>query len=196
MSRTDDYLEFWKNIWEDDSYREVCPECFSMVEIFLSESPENVFAESMGRFMNMIRNNLKNRMGDSLLDALMRGYRHSGHLQFWEPHLDNILFCHSDVMNCSTTNLVCKSKTGITPADVFSFDPNPPKTRNSCKSDDDNLVKDVREISGHINGNRHCETYSIVGMTSPILKLVRQVNQRKSRREDLHRRIDLRRKDD
>ena len=99
-------------------------------------------------------------------------------------------------MNCSTTNLVCKSKTGITPADVSNFDTNPPKTRNSCKSDDDNLVKDVREISGHINGNRHCETYSIVGMTSPILKLVEQVNQRKSRREDLHRRIDLCRKDD
>ena len=78
-------------------------------------------------------------MGDSLLDALMRGYRNSGHLQFWEPHLDNILFCHLDVMNCSTTNLVCKSKTGITPADVFNFDPNPPKTRNSCKSDDDNF---------------------------------------------------------
>ena len=56
----DDYLEFCKNIWEDDSYRKTCPEFFSMVEIFLCESPANVFAESMGRFMNMIRNNLKN----------------------------------------------------------------------------------------------------------------------------------------
>ena len=88
-------------------------------------------------------------MGDSLLDALMRSYRNSGHLQFWEPHLDNILFCHLDVMNCSTTNLVWKSKTGITPADVYNFDPNPPKTRKSCKSDDKFSKGRQRNFSSH-----------------------------------------------
>ena len=52
-------------------------------------------------------------------------------------------------MNCSTTNLVCKSKTGITPADVFNFDPNPPKTRNSCKSDDNFSKGRQRNFNSH-----------------------------------------------
>ena len=145
-----------------------------MVEIFLCESPANVFAESMGRFMNMIRNNLKNRMGDSLLDALMRGYRNSGHLQFWEPHLDNILFCHLDVMNCSTTNLVCKSKTGITPADVFNFDQNPPKTRNSCKSDD-NFSKRQQTLRDLFNCGYDVTNLEIDQVSEPTKKSKRRL---------------------
>ena len=53
ITDTKGYLNFWKDIWENESLREVCPEIFTMTEIFLSESPANVFAESMGRIMNM-----------------------------------------------------------------------------------------------------------------------------------------------
>ena len=146
----------------------------------------------------MIRTNLKNRMGDSLLDALMRSYRNSGHLQFWEPHLDNILFCHLDVMNCSTTNLVWKSKTGITPADVYNFlkililTHQKHERRVSLMI---NLAKDVKEISAHINVNWRYKIYTIVGTTSPILTLPKRVNHRRNRREEWHRRANLHRKD-
>ena len=52
-------------------------------------------------------------------------------------------------MNCSTTNLVWKSKTGITPADVYNFDPNPPKTREACKHDDKFSKGRQRNFSSH-----------------------------------------------
>ena len=52
-------------------------------------------------------------------------------------------------MNCSTTNLVNKSKTGITPADIFNFDPNPPKTRKSTKSNDGFSKGRQRNFNSH-----------------------------------------------
>ena len=90
----------------------------------------------MGRLTNMIRSTLKNRMGDSLIDALLRTYKNSGHLEFWETHLDNLFHCHRNLMNCSSSVPIWpprfKTKKNSC-AKVFNFNPEPPKTRFSAK---------------------------------------------------------------
>ena len=109
-----------------------------MCEIFLAESPANVFSEAMGRLTNMIQGNLKTRMGDSLVDALIRTYKNSGHLQFWESHLDNLYHCHRNLMQCSSNVPIWpprhKSNSNSC-AKVYNFDPTPPSTRFSSKAE-------------------------------------------------------------
>ena len=89
----------------------------------------HVFSEAMGRLTNMIQGHLKTRMGDSLTDALIRTYKNSGHLEFWESHLENIYYCHRTLMGCSSTIPVWPLRSnGLsknTCAKVFNFDPPP-----------------------------------------------------------------------
>ena len=134
QKETKKYLDFWAKVWENKALRDCCPEFFDMCEIFYAESPANVFSESMGRLTNMIRSTLKNRMGDSLIDALLRTYKNSGHLEFWETHLDNLFHCHRNLMNCSSSVPIWphRFKAKKNPcAKAFNFNPEPPKTRSS-----------------------------------------------------------------
>eukprot|EP00493_Phyllostaurus_siculus_P015153 UN15387 len=86
-------------------------------------------------------------------------------------------------MNCSTTNLVWKSKTGITPANVYNFDLNPPKTRKPCKHDDKFSKGRQGNFSSHKRQLTLQDVYNC-GYTSPILTLSKRVNHRGNREKN------------
>ena len=135
------YVSFWENQWNGPLKQEIYAPLKNMLEIFLVESPADVFSESMERIANMIRSPLKNRMGDSLLDALLRTYKNSGHLQFWEgQHLDNIFHCDRNLMKSSSSMQIWKPRfveKEVTCAKVFNFNPEPPTCRRGPKSGTD-----------------------------------------------------------
>ena len=77
-------------------------------------------------------------LGDSLTDALIRTYKNSGHLEFWESHLENIYYCHRTLMGCSSTipmwPLRSNGLSKNTCAKVFNFDETPPVVRSGPKN--------------------------------------------------------------
>merc|ERR1712226_1032752 len=123
----------------------------------------------MGRITNMIRSSLRNRMNDSLLDALIRTYKNSGHLQFWEDHLDNLMHCHLNIMGANQTNPIWQMKTDNSYAKVYNFDPNPPKIRTLTKSKNENSIHRERNQNSH---RRQLTIQKIFNTEYDVVKLI------------------------
>ena len=170
---TEKYIGFWFSVWNNKELRQCCPEFFDMLEIFYCEAPANVFSEAMGRLTNMIQGSLKTRMGDSLVDALIRSYKNSGHLQFWESHLENIFHCHRTLMKCSSSIPVwptrSKGSSKNSCAKVFNFDPTPPSERSSAKTPAGSFSHQRRRIQ--LAHKRQLVLRDIFGMEFDVLDL-------------------------
>ena len=89
-----DFLEFWALSFRDPG-RKKFESSLLIVTIGLLEPMSNVFAEGLGRIGSMIRNKIRMKMEESLLDCCMVVYKDGldgGVLQNWESHLENLYF--------------------------------------------------------------------------------------------------------
>ena len=135
-----DYMQIWIFLLGNKNLSSKFPNVKLMVECFLVESPSNVFAELLGRISNLIRRKTREKMGESLMNSEVLIYKNTGHISFWEPHLETLVSLQLDVVggNPSLPTSYIKGQNTKSFEDVYDWTNRQPKRRKLTKNSDKN----------------------------------------------------------
>ena len=139
----EDFIETWSQIvtLEEDNFHEnfgISQFCGKMM---LCETPSNAEAERCGRICNMSRSVLRRRMRESTLDVNSCVYKNSVGLQFWEAHMDNLVFTHLHIVG---GNLSIPTQSTMNPYDRFDKTKERQKRKKVTKSN--RITKQVYDV--------------------------------------------------